>query len=71
MKREKLKKSLSSIGISEHTINSILCGRRRPSYEKILELNEKHKIPFTAWRDIKSYLQENNTKQNGTTTRTI
>ena len=52
-----------SDGYKINSINSILCGRRKPNAEKRYEYEKKYNIPFTAWRDIKSYLQENDTKQ--------
>jgi len=61
MKRNELKSILEEFYNSSVTVNHILRGIRKPSYEKILNMNEKHNIPFTAWRDIKSYLQENDT----------
>ena len=57
MKKEKLKTILSK-HYSKDGIKSILCGRMRPSYEVMLKLNEENKIPFTAWKDIKSYVTE-------------
>lgn len=63
MKRKKLTNILSNYTDSKHTIASYLKGVRRPKYEDILDMNRKFKVPFTAWEDIKSYLQENNTKQ--------
>jgi hypothetical protein len=61
MKRKILKLQLENTYDSEFTIKSILYGRRKPSYLKMCELNSKYKIPFTAWKDIKSYLQGNST----------
>ena len=61
MKREKLKYILLNY-YPISTVNHILRGIRRPSYENILQLNRKYKVPFTAWEDIKSYLQDNNTQ---------
>ena len=57
MNKEKLKTILSR-HYSKDGIKSILCGRRKPSFEVMLKLNELHKIPFTAWKDIKSYVTE-------------
>ena len=57
MKREKLKIILSNY-FSNDGVKSILSGRRKPSFKVMLKLNEKHKIPFTAWKDIKSYVTE-------------
>lgn len=67
MKRQKLKTILSTI-YSEDAIKSVLSGRMKPSYEVMCTLNEKHKIPFTAWKDIKSYVS-NNTEINSNITR--
>lgn len=68
MKRQKLKNELLKIYSSSDTINSILNGRRRPKYEHIVHLNKKLKIPFTAWQDIKSYLQDNTARQSNLAT---
>ena len=57
MKREKLKKILGFY-YKEDGIKSILSGRRKPSYEVMCALNEKHKIPFSVWKDIKSFITE-------------
>lgn len=67
MKKEKLKTILSQ-HYSKDGIKSILCGRMKPSYEVMCTLNEKHKIPFTAWKNIKSYVS-NNTEINSNITR--
>ena len=55
MKKEKLKTILNK-HYSKDGVKSILCGRMKPSYEVMLKLNEENKIPFTAWKDIKSYV---------------
>jgi len=57
MKREKLKKILDK-HYSNDGSKSILAGRRRPSYELMLEMNDHNKIPFTAWKDIKSFINQ-------------
>jgi len=62
MKREKLKKILRNFTNSEHTITAYLKGTRRPTYENMLVMHRKYKVPFTVWEDIKSYLQNNDTK---------
>jgi hypothetical protein len=61
MKRSELKKILSK-WYSDHTIDSIVVGRRKPKYENILDMYLNYKIPFESWNDIKSYLQKNDTK---------
>jgi hypothetical protein len=70
MKREILKEILLKHYVNS-AANSILRGIRKPSYEVMVELDKKHNIPFNSWIDIKSYLQENDTKttpQKSTTT---
>lgn len=64
MNRNKLKEILSNDGYEIDMINSILVGRRKPNSNKRYEYEQKHSIPFTAWEDIKSYLQNNNTTNN-------
>jgi len=66
MIRNKLKQELEKLYISKDTVNSILNGRRRPNYKNIISLNKSCKIPFTAWLDIKSYLQDNSTAKQTT-----
>jgi hypothetical protein len=69
MKRKNLKKLL----IKSYTVagaDLILRGERKPRYEIMVELNKKNKIPFDIWLDIKSYLQENDTKHSNKNTNT-
>lgn len=61
MKRENLKNILLKYYVDSAS-NHILRGIRKPSYEIMVELDSKHNIPFDSWIDIKSYLQENDTK---------
>ncbi|MFY4862395.1 hypothetical protein ACOTWK_05920 [Aliarcobacter butzleri] len=58
MKRDELKKILSKY-YSKFTIESILSGRRKPSIEKRIALNNEFDIPILSWENIKSYLGEN------------
>ena len=57
MKRAELKKILAPY-YSQDSIKSLLCGRMKPSSKSMFMLNKKHKIPFTAWIDIKSFVTE-------------
>ena len=59
MERKKLKNILLKHYSLDMT-KSIMCGRQKPSYIKMLVLH-KEGIPFWVWQDIKSYLQENDT----------
>jgi len=46
---------------AENLAGKYLRGVARPSYENIILIEEKLSIPFTAWKDIKSFLSNNNT----------
>ena len=61
MIKNKLIKILSDV-YSKDSVKSIMSGRRRPSLENIALFEKKYNIPFDAWLDIKSYLQDNDTK---------
>ncbi|MBD3843815.1 MAG: hypothetical protein IE909_18445 [Campylobacterales bacterium] len=62
MSRERISLLLKQNGYSVHTINAILCGRRKPNPEIRYKLEKVANIPFTAWLDIKSYIQKDSTK---------
>lgn len=61
MNRKELKTKLtdSKLFSGESTINSLLSGRRYPSFSKALQLEKEFKIPIQAWKDIKSYINRN------------
>lgn len=67
MKREQLKQILLQY-YSVAGVNMILRGDRKPSYETICLITKEHNIPFEAWLDIKSFV--NNIKDIGDTTTT-
>jgi len=62
MNREKLKKCLEHYGYKADSIKSLMTGRMKPDLRKAYNLEDKFNIPVSAWRDIKSYLQNNDTK---------
>ncbi|WP_419767259.1 hypothetical protein [Arcobacter sp.] len=57
MEKNKLKEILQ-IFYKTSTVNAIVRGERKPSYEIILTLNNDFNIPFDSWKDIKSYINE-------------
>jgi len=59
MNYSELKKILKDIYKTD-SVKSIMCGRARPSYIKMVELS-KQGIPFEAWLDIKSFIAANST----------
>ena len=50
-------------------VNSIMSGRRTPSFKVAKQLLKEYDIPVNVWVDIKSYLQQNSTKTNETIAR--
>jgi len=52
MKREKIVEILKK-HYSKHTVNSLLTGRRLPSFSKAIEL-EKEGIPLAYWKKNKA-----------------
>ena len=54
---------LSNFGYSKDSIFKLLQGVIKPTADKMFKLEDEFGIPVNAWRDIKSYLQENDTKQ--------
>ena len=62
MTKKAIRKILTDDGYSVDTINSIMTGRRKPNGTKRNEYEKKHNIPFEAWDDLNSYLQDNDTK---------
>lgn len=55
MTREKLKQLLTKY-YSVAGVNMILRGERKPSYEIMYQLNKSDNVPFTAWKDITTFI---------------
>jgi len=62
MKRKELEKSLIKFGYSKNTVDKFFQLRLKPTADKMFKLEDEFGIPVHAWRDIKSYLQNNDTK---------
>ncbi len=62
IKTELIKSYKSILGYEPSTplLNMILRGDRKPNPEVRFDLHQKGVIPFSAWLDIKSYLNDNN-----------
>ena len=56
MKTITVKQITDAINVSDNLARKYLRGANKPSYENMIILNKKLKIPFTAWIDIVSYL---------------
>jgi transcriptional regulator with XRE-family HTH domain len=68
-KRAEFKTILKTLGYSTDSIKSILCGRMKPTANKMFALEDQFGIPVSAWRDIRSYLQDNTTSNKSDTSR--
>ena len=66
MEKSKLKEILKEYTKSSSTLTKWINGERRPGYEILISLENNHGIPFKAWKNIKSYLQSNNTTTTAT-----
>ena len=62
METQKLRTTLREY-YSEDMVKSIMIGRAKPSYKNMVKLNDAHKIPFTAWADLPSYLNSTTSKK--------
>ena len=70
MKRDLLKNKLLQFGYSDVMVRKLLQGVSKPTADKMFKLSDEFDIPLDAWRDIKSYLQENDTVHQCTKTNT-
>lgn len=59
MKEFKVKKIAKELNISHSAVSQWFNGLTLPKYKYMLLLNETYSIPFEAWKDIKSYINEN------------
>jgi len=69
MKKNNLITHLKTVGYSNESIKKLLYGKTRPSWKKAILLQQNHNIPYTAWVNIKSYI-ENDTKKDEHSTST-
>lgn len=58
--RNEIQKKLN---VTHSTVSQWLNGIIKPTADKMFKLEDEFGIPVSAWRDIKSYLQENDNKQ--------
>lgn len=67
MKRQELENILKEYYGSEHTVTSILVGRRKPNGNIRYQIEVNHNVPFEAWNDIKYFMSNSkkNVKQQG------
>ena len=56
MKKIKITQIAKDLNVTHGAVSQWFSGKTIPSIEKVIKMNELHKIPFTAWKDIKSYV---------------
>jgi len=69
MKKITSKEIQTFLNVSHSTVSQWFNGKTKPTANKMFALEDQFGIPVSAWRDIKSYLQENTTAKKGNTTR--
>ncbi len=62
MKNINRKEIQKTLNVSHSTVSQWFSGITKPTADKMFKLKDEFNIPLEAWRDIKLYLQENNTK---------
>jgi plasmid maintenance system antidote protein VapI len=70
MERKILRTKLLNFGYSSVMVRKLIQGTTKPTADKMFKLEDMFNIPVSAWRDIKSYLQENDTKEQCTSATT-
>ena len=66
MKKIKITKIAKDLNVTHGAVSQWFSGKTKPTIDNVIKMNEKHKIPFTAWKDIKSFVTESvtNTETN-------
>lgn len=59
MKEIKVKKISKELNISHSAVSQWFSGKTKPKIDYAIKMNEIFDIPFEAWKDIKSYINEN------------
>ena len=57
LSEQHVREALESV-YKQRMVYSILSGDRKPSYEAMYELWEKHSIPFQVWRNITDHIEK-------------
>ena len=68
MKKISYTKIAKDLDISHSAVSQWFSGKTNPTIDKVFKMQELHKIPFEAWKDIKSFV--NDTKDNSSYTTT-
>lgn len=58
MNKIKINKIAKDLNITHSAVSQWFSGKTKPSIDYVIKMNELHKIPFVAWKDIKSFITE-------------
>ena len=56
MKKLNYTKIAKDLKVTHSAVSQWFSGGTKPTLDNAIKMNEKHKIPFTAWKDIKSFI---------------
>lgn len=59
MEKHRITQIAKKLNVTHGAVSQWFNGLTLPKYRYMLLLNEIYKIPFEAWKDIKSYADEN------------
>lgn len=62
MKKKTQNEIALRLGVTHSAVSQWFNGKTEPKLKNVFVLKDEFQIPLNAWRDIKSYLQDNNTK---------
>ena len=62
MKKIKIINIAKDLNVTHGAVSHWFSGKNKPNYENMVILKDKYKIPFEAWKDIKSFINANTTK---------
>ena len=71
MEKHKITQIAKELNITHGAVSQWFNGLTLPKYKYMLLLNQNYNIPFEAWKDIKSYINESITSQQPQTDSTI
>lgn len=66
MKKKKITQIAKDLNVTHSAVSQWFSGSTLPKYQYMTLMNDFYSIPFEAWKDIKSYVNENITTCNDT-----
>lgn len=66
MKKIKYTKIAEDLGITHSAVSQWFNQKTSPTIDKVFKMEDLHNIPTSAWRDIKSFITDNNISNQST-----